>query len=80
METRRSRVAWDSSLIRVEHLDDKGQPYFCSFEKADDGGRGTRVQDENLADQRLSPVAGYAWVMVVVLLLSVVGTVVWMAG
>jgi hypothetical protein len=36
MSTRRTKVEWDPTLTRVEHLDDKGQTYFCSFEKNDD--------------------------------------------
>jgi hypothetical protein len=33
MSTRRTEVEWDPTLTRVEYLDDKGQPYYCSFEK-----------------------------------------------
>jgi hypothetical protein len=37
MDLRRTNVDWDPTLIRVEYLDDKGQPYYCSFERNDDG-------------------------------------------
>jgi hypothetical protein len=80
MENRRSRVAWDPRLIRVEYLDHEGEPYFCAFEKADDGLPGTRAGGETPADQPVSPVSRYAGVMMVLfVLLSVAGYVVWMA-
>jgi hypothetical protein len=37
MNVRRTEVDWDPTLIRVEYLDDKGQPYYCSFEKKANG-------------------------------------------
>ncbi len=37
MNVRRTEVDWDPTLIRVEYLDNKGQPYYCSFERNDDG-------------------------------------------
>lgn len=33
MNVRRTEVDWDPTLMRIEYLDDKGQPYYCSFEK-----------------------------------------------
>jgi hypothetical protein len=32
MRTRRTDVSWDPSLVRVEYLDDKGDPFYCSFD------------------------------------------------
>ncbi len=37
MNVRRTEVDWDPTLIRIEYLDDKGQPYYCSFEKGANG-------------------------------------------
>jgi hypothetical protein len=35
MRTRRTAVAWDPTLLRVEYLDDRGDPYYCTFERCD---------------------------------------------
>jgi hypothetical protein len=35
MNTRLSLVEWDPNLIRVEYLDDTGQPYYCCFQPRD---------------------------------------------
>jgi hypothetical protein len=32
MPTRKTDVSWDANLVRVEYLDDKGDPYYCSFD------------------------------------------------
>ena len=32
MNVRRTAVSWDPSLIRVEFLDEQGNPYYCWFE------------------------------------------------
>ena len=31
MNTRKTTVAWDPELVRVEYLDDEGNPYYCAF-------------------------------------------------
>jgi hypothetical protein len=79
MKSRRSRVAWEPRLIRVEYLDHEGEPYFCAFENADDGLRGTRAGGETPAEQPVLPVSLYASVVRLFLLLSVGGSVLWMA-
>jgi hypothetical protein len=33
MDLRKTEVAWDPTLVRLEHLDAEGTPYYCSFEK-----------------------------------------------
>jgi hypothetical protein len=36
MKTRKAEVCWDPALIRVEHLDAEGTPYYCEFERRAD--------------------------------------------
>jgi hypothetical protein len=35
MNTRQTRVAWDPKLVRVEYLDEQGNPYYCLFAASD---------------------------------------------
>jgi hypothetical protein len=35
VNTRKTHVAWDPNLIRVEYLDEEGTPYYCSFHTSD---------------------------------------------
>jgi hypothetical protein len=76
MKTRRTNVAWDETLIRVEYLDDQGEPYYCTFEKQDnaagsDAAAGIVSAPANLA--RLSAAAA------VVLLVALVAVGIWAA-
>jgi hypothetical protein len=32
MRLRKTPVAWDPKLVRVEYLHDEGNPYYCCFE------------------------------------------------
>jgi hypothetical protein len=32
MQTRKTDVTWDPKLVRVEYLDEEGNPYHCTFE------------------------------------------------
>jgi hypothetical protein len=31
VNTRKTKVAWDPKLVRVEYLDEEGNPYYCLF-------------------------------------------------
>jgi hypothetical protein len=33
MSVRKTEVAWDPRLVRLEYLDEDGNPYYCSFRK-----------------------------------------------
>jgi hypothetical protein len=35
MQVRRTAVAWDATLTRVEYVDHEGNPYYCCFEPRD---------------------------------------------
>jgi hypothetical protein len=63
METRRTEVAWDQDLVRVEYLDEAGTPYYCSFDHRAPprGVNGTRVGD---ARHRPEPADGLAEALV----------------
>ena len=37
MNVRRTKVAWDPRFTRVECLDQQGNPYYCAFERNDEG-------------------------------------------
>jgi hypothetical protein len=57
MNTRRQNVAWDETLVRVEYLDDKGEPYFCEFEKRDcRNGQEGRSGDQQLSGRVGQPI------------------------
>ncbi len=43
-QVRRTAVAWDPTLIRVEYLDHEGNPYYCCFEPHDLACPPNRVQ------------------------------------
>jgi hypothetical protein len=45
MNIRKTYVAWDPKLVRMEYLDDEGNPFYCSFEtRVDDNSQG-ELQD-----------------------------------
>jgi hypothetical protein len=33
MSIRKTAVSWDPRLVRVEYLDERGDPYYCEFEE-----------------------------------------------
>lgn len=35
MNTRKTNVVWDPKLVRVEYLDEEGNPYYCSFDASE---------------------------------------------
>ena len=32
MNTRQTDVAWDPTIVRVEYVDERGTPYYCTFQ------------------------------------------------
>jgi hypothetical protein len=53
MHTRKTDVSGDANLVRVEYIDDKGDPYYCSF---DIGGKAPECKAAPPTDA--SPVSG----------------------
>jgi hypothetical protein len=74
MKKRRTNVAWDPTLIRVEHLDANGAPYFCEFEKQDGPG-GKAAPDETTRVQ--GPLRRLSVGLGVVTLLILLAAMVW---
>ena len=76
MKTRRTKVAWDPTLIRVEYLDDQGEPYYCTFEKHDNAPGSEPSTGILPAPDKLTRLSAAA---AVVLLVALIAVGIWMA-
>jgi len=55
MNTRKTKVVWDPRLVRVEFLDEEGNPYYCSFAASDRASGAEATVEANEAAAPGSP-------------------------